>query len=143
MRFFRLLIPVLLVLAWSIPAAAEDTGWRAPLSVEGATTITAEEALKLHEDGVAFIDLRNPRLHARRHVPGAHHLDLKTDFNEKSLAAVAGKDDPVVLYCSGVKCSRSYRATEQALAWGYSKIYFFRGGIVEWKNAGYPMESGN
>jgi rhodanese-related sulfurtransferase len=133
---FTLLFSLLVV--FSLPVVAEDAGWRAPLSVEGATTISAEQAKQLHEQGVAFIDLRNPRLHKRRHIPGAHHLNLKTDFNEAALAAVVGKEEPVVMYCSGVKCSRSYRATEQALGWGFSKVYYFRGGIVDWRDAGYP-----
>jgi rhodanese-related sulfurtransferase len=56
---------------------------------------------------------------------------------------VAKKDQPIVIYCSGVKCSRSYRASEKAVEWGYTKVYYFRGGIVEWKKAGYPVEKGD
>jgi len=142
MNLSRVSILLLILASSMLPAAAEEAGWRAPQHVEGATTIDVMDARELHEQGVAFIDLRNPRLHKRRHIPGAHHLDFKTNFNEASLARVVGKDEPVVMYCSGVKCSRSYRATEQALGWGYRKVFYFRGGIVDWRDAGMPMATG-
>lgn len=122
------------------PVIAANSNYRSPEQVSGATTITAEEAKMLHDNGVAMIDVRNPRLYARRHIPGAYHLDLKTAYNEASVAAIAGKEDPIVIYCSGVKCSRSYRASEQAVSWGYKEVKYFRGGIVDWRNAGYPVE---
>ena len=53
------------------------------------------------------------------------------------------KEQPFIIYCSGVMCSRSYRASEKAVEWGYTKVFYFRGGIVEWKKAGYPVEKGD
>ena len=131
-----------LILAVTAPYLnAANPDYRSPEEVPGTRTITVEEAKKLYDEGVVMIDVRNPRLYARRHIPGAHHLDLKTAYNEAALAALAGKDDAVVIYCSGVKCSRSYRASEQAVSWGYKKVNYFRGGIADWRNAGYPVES--
>jgi len=117
--------------------------YRSPESVEGAITISAEEAKDMYDQGVKFIDVRNPRLYARKHIPGAHHLDLKYVFSEETLDEVAARQEPIIIYCSGVKCSRSYRASEKALSWGFEKVYYFRGGIVDWKNAGYPTEASN
>ena len=91
--------------------------------------------------GVVFIDVRSPRLHSRRHIPGAVHLDLKDTFDEESLAMVAKKDQQLVIYCSGIKCSRSSTASAEAVSWGYTKVHYLRGGIVDWRNAGYPVES--
>jgi len=136
---FASLFFILAVTAPQVNAGNKD--YRSPEEVPGTTTITAEEAKNLYDEGVAIIDVRNPRLYARRHIPGAHHLDLKTAYNEDALAALAGKDDAIVIYCSGVKCSRSYRASEQAVSWGYKKVKYFRGGIVDWRNAGYQVES--
>lgn len=117
--------------------------YRSPEAVEGAITISAEQARVMFDQGAAFIDVRNPRLFARKHIPGAHHLDLKHVYSEETLGKVAARDQPIVIYCSGVKCSRSYRAVEQALNWGYQKVYYFRGGIVDWKKAGNPTETSN
>jgi 3-mercaptopyruvate sulfurtransferase SseA len=30
-----------------------------------------------------------------------------------------------------------------AVSWGFEKVHYFRGGIVDWKNAGYPVETSN
>jgi rhodanese-related sulfurtransferase len=123
------------------PVYAANTQYRSPESIAGATTVTAAEVKALQDAGTAIVDVRNPRLYARRHIPGAHHLDLKDTFNETSLAAVVARDEPVVIYCSGIKCSRSTTASRKAVSWGYEKVYFFRGGIVEWRKAGYPVET--
>jgi rhodanese-related sulfurtransferase len=136
----RALLAMLLMLTALSSAQAE---YRSPETVEGATTISAEQARAMFDQGEAFIDVRNPKLYARKHIPGAHHLDLKYVYSEATLGKVAAKGQPIIIYCSGVKCSRSYRAAEKALSWGYQKVYYFRGGIVDWKKAGYPTETSN
>lgn len=133
-----LAISTLFLFLASAPSRAE---YRAPDSVEGAITTSAEQAKALHDQGVAFIDVRNPRLYARRHIPGAHHLDYKDSFTKESLEAVVGYEEQLVIYCSGVKCSRSSRSAAFAVSWGFKRVHYFRGGIVDWKNAGYPVES--
>ena len=119
---------------------AEESEYRSPESVDGAISTSLEQARALYDQGAVFVDVRNPRLYAKKHIPGAFHLDLKYSFDEEKLAAVATKEQPIVIYCSGVKCSRSYRASEKAVSWGYAKVHYFRGGIVDWKEAGYPVE---
>jgi rhodanese-related sulfurtransferase len=119
-------------------AIAGEEG-ESPLSVSGTESVTTAEAFRLHQAGVAFVDVRNPRLYARRHIPGAHHLDLYTDFSKATLAAIVAPDQPVVLYCSGIKCSRSSTAAEFAVDWGYTGVKYFREGIVGWRDAGHPM----
>ena len=122
--------------------SAEKSEYRSPEQVEGAISTSVIQAKELYDQGAVFIDVRNPRLYAKKHIPGAFHLDLKHDFDEVKLATITKKDQPIVIYCSGVKCSRSYRASAKALSWGYSKVHYFRGGIVDWKKAGYPVAAG-
>lgn len=121
--------------------SAADPNYKAPESVPGAMTIDVKMAEDLHRDGVAFIDVRNPRLYARRHIPGAVHLDLQTRFSAANLRAVVAENQPLVVYCSGVKCSRSSTAVEFAVSWGFSQVKYFRGGIVAWRDAGLAMDS--
>ncbi len=116
--------------------------YRSPEQVEGTITTSLQEARTLFDSGAVFIDVRNPRLYARGHIPGAFHLDLKNAFNEMSVTAIAEKEQAIVIYCSGVKCSRSYHASKKAALWGFRKVHYFRGGIVEWKKAGYPVKTG-
>lgn len=138
----QLATPALVVMTLlAAPQAQSEKNYRSPEGVEGAVTSTADQAKALYDQGVAFIDVRNPRLYARKHIPGAHHLDFKDVFTEQALMAVVDRDDPLLIYCSGVKCSRSSRAAAMAVSWGFTRVHYFRGGIVEWKNAGYPVET--
>jgi rhodanese-related sulfurtransferase len=52
------------------------------------------------------------------------------------------KNAPMMLYCDGTPCWKSYKAAVLAMKNGYRNIYWFRGGYPEWKAAGYPIEAG-
>ncbi len=130
------------LLLLSNPAnAAKNTKYRSPLHVPGATTIDADEARWMFDDGVKFIDVRNPRLFSRGHVPGAFHLDLKYAYTLKALEEVADRNEPIVIYTSNTRCPRAFHASRLALEWGYRKVYYFRNGIVEWRRLGFPEAS--
>lgn len=73
-------------------------------------------------------------------MPRAVHIDLDGAFDETSLGAVAGKDQPVVIYCMGPRCLRSSQAYAQAIAWGLARAHYFRNGFPAWKAAGYLVE---
>jgi len=130
------LIIVLLLLSAAVHTAPE----RAPEQVAGAKTVDVERANSLHARGVIFVDVRAKRLYKRRHIPGAHHLDLRSTFTEQALHGLVAKDEPVVLYCSGIKCTRSSGAATRAVAWGFTRIYYFREGMRGWMRAGLPLE---
>jgi len=122
-------------------AFAGNPNYSAPLHAEGATTVNVNEAEWLYDDGAVFIDTRNPRFFARGHIPGSHHLDMKGGFTRETLAAVARKDQPIVIYSSGESCSRAHKGTVLAVAWGYEKVYYFRGGFVDWRDVDLPLVS--
>ena len=81
---------------------AAKSEYRSPEHVEGAITTSVSEAKKLFDQGVVFIDVRNPRYYAKAHIPNAIHMDFKHNFNEAMLNGVAKKDQSIVIYCSGV-----------------------------------------
>ena len=135
-----LLCMVLWVCMAAGPVSAEDAETSgSPLAVPGAQTVSPAQAYALLLQGVPFIDVRNPRLHARRHIPGAHHLDLSSGFTQSALEAIVDHDKPLVIYCSGRKCRRSSRASGFAVEWGFTQVKYFRDGIVGWRDAGYSL----
>ena len=127
---------ILLLVGTTLTAHAQES----PLTVEGATTITADVAKTLYEKGVPFIDVRTDDLFATSHIPGAIHLELFNAFDETSLVNAASKDKEVVIYCAGPGCKRSSKACIKAVSWGYKKVYYFRGGFPEWRAAGLPTD---
>ena len=130
-----------LMFFFAIPVfAASELVKSTPETVPGATTVDAAAAKKLFEDEAAFVDLRkDPAWNAGR-IPGAIHLDFKTAFSKEALMNEVGTDEAVVFYCSGIRCPRSAKACEKALDWGYTHVYYFRGGFPAWQKAGYPTE---
>lgn len=111
-----------------------------PTSVDGATTVDATKAKELFDQGVVFVDVRKDKDWEAGRIPDAVHIELKQVFSEGSLGGVVAKDQPVVLYCNGPSCMRSSKASEQAVGWGFAKVYYFRDGYPAWKGAGYPVE---
>lgn len=116
--------------------------WQSPLTVAGTATVNLAQARQLHAEGIVFIDVRSPRQYARRHIPGAINLDLKTAFNEQNLLKRVRKDQPFVVYCNGTHCSLSYKASEKAVAWGFSAVKYFREGARAWRLGGNPVQQG-
>lgn len=112
----------------------------APEQVDGAVTVSTKHAQTLMNQGVTFIDVRGVTDYQSSHIQGAKHLDLKLDLTEASLLNVVKKHLPVVFYCNGDMCQRSAKASEKAVAWGWMKVYYYRGGYPDWRKAGLPLE---
>lgn len=135
------ILPLLLVFSTGLYAeSSKSKEWQSPLTVEGTTRISTEEAWDHYNKGTPFIDVRNDRYFNKRHIPGAHHLYVKSGFTEENLLKIAKKDEPVVLYCNGAHCSLSYKAATKAVAWGFTGILYFRDGFRSWRLAGHPFE---
>ena len=112
----------------------------APMHVDGAVTVSTKRAQTLMNRGVTFIDVRRVTNYQSSHIQGSKHLDLKLDLTEAALLSVVKKNQPVVFYCNGDMCQRSAKASEKAAAWGWMKVYYYRGGYPDWKKAGLPLK---
>ena len=109
-------------------------------TVPGAITIDGTKAKALFDKGVVFIDVRNDKDWEAGRLPDAVHLELKNGFSEAAVGQVVKKDQDVVFYCNGPKCLRSSEACGQAVAWGFTKVHYYRLGFPDWKSRGYPVE---
>lgn len=113
----------------------------APLSIDGAAKVSAEEVVKLiyHAPELVIIDSRKDTEYAKGHIEGAVSL-LDTQMTADTLAQfVTSKDTPVLFYCNGARCLRSSNAISKALEWGYRNLFWFRGGWVEWRDKKLPV----
>jgi rhodanese-related sulfurtransferase len=130
---------IALVLLFVSAAMANDT-YLSPQSVSGVTTIDAEQAKVLFDQGAVFIDVRTDAEWEAGRIPNAIHLELHQAFTPTSLGAVAKPDDKIVIYCNGPKCPRSSIAAAHAQTWGFTQVYYFRLGLPAWQAAGYAIE---
>ena len=111
----------------------------APEQVDGAVTVSTRRAKTLMNQGATFIDVRRITDYQSSHIQWSIHLDLKLDLTEAALLAVVKKHQPVVFYCNGDMCQRSALASEKAVFWGWTKVYYYRGGFPDWQKAGLPL----
>jgi rhodanese-related sulfurtransferase len=125
-------------------------GIATPESINGVTRVSAEQVLDLLKQGVTIVDTRSQKEFDSEHVRGAvlaPDLDksLKEDdydVKKDDFSALKNipKDKPVVFMCNGPECWKSYKASRVAHAEGYTKIYWFRGGMPEWREKHLPLE---
>lgn len=56
------------------------------------------------------------------------------------LAGLTGGDraKPMAFFCAGAQCWLSYNAALRAVAAGYTRVYWYRGGIDAWTEAQFP-----
>jgi rhodanese-related sulfurtransferase len=122
-----------------------------PATLAGVTVVTAEQVRRMVEAGVPVIDTRVGNEYADAHVKGATNVPYKEKsgkepaFNAKEdrfdLAKLpADKAAPLIFYCNGPECWKSYKASKVALEAGYAKVQWLRGGFPEWKAKGLPVE---
>ncbi len=123
-----------------VPESGEDTQV-SPSFIPGATSIDVVEAKQLYDRGVTFIDTRPEVDWNTGHVAGAVLLELEKMFTEEALSKLIDPAEEAVIYCQGSRCLRSSKATEEAVVWGFEKIYYFRDGYPAWKTAAFPIES--
>jgi len=145
----RLAAPLLgLVLGFAaIAAQAQVT----PDSIPGVKVVTAEDVEKLMKSGVPVVDARVANEYAEEHVKGARNVPYK-EKSAKSVNFDASQDSfdlsklprdksaPLVFYCNAGECWKSYKATISAQRAGYTNLYWFRGGMPEWKAKKLPTE---
>ncbi|MCU7846376.1 MAG: rhodanese-like domain-containing protein, partial [Candidatus Thiodiazotropha sp. (ex Monitilora ramsayi)] len=134
MRFFALLFFV-----FATASTADDKPY-VPESLPGATVVTAEEAVELilADPNLVVIDARKKSEYLKGHIEGAHNI-LNTTLTLADLEAVSPrKTTPLLIYCNGIRCQRSSDTISKAVNWGYSKIFWFRGGWKEWLEKRLP-----
>lgn len=125
-----------------IPVASPTDGKPfAPESIDGVVIVTAEEAIELILDnpGMPIIDSRKKTEYVKGHIEGAASL-LNTEMTEADMQAIApDRDAAILFYCNGVRCLRSSDAINKVKGWGYSKLFWFRGGWKEWSEKRLPF----
>lgn len=143
---FRVLLGCLLVSGALVATAAET-----PATLAGAKVVAAAEVKKMLDGGTPVIDTRVAAEFAEKAIKGAKSVPYK-EKSAKEVGFDPSKDDfdlskipqdkaaPIVFYCNAGECWKSYKASVAAIKAGYTKVFWFRGGIPEWIAAGLPTQ---
>lgn len=146
----------LLVLTGLLGQAAANPEEALPTSLPGVSVLTAEEIVRAGNNAI-IIDTRPLHDYLAARIPGSLHipykehsprrldydasLDNPQGFLKRLHKFVPHRETPVVFYCNGTACWKSFKSARAALKDGYTQVRWLRGGIVEWQKKNLPTDS--
>ena len=103
--------------------------------------ISLDQAKSFFDNGVLFIDARDEGYFESGHIKGAmkNAFLMELVFNIEQKQA---KSEPLVVYCGDPGCGDSEDLAYDLKDSGFTQLYVFKGGWVEWSAASYPSETG-
>lgn len=132
------------ILSLGLFANAADT----PTSAAGCKVVTADEVQKLMDKKTQLFDVRKAAEYAEEHIKGASSLEYK-EKSKKEVGYNVSEDSfddsklpasGMIFQCNGADCWKSYKSCLWAVSKGKKDVYWFRGGIPEWKSKNLPTE---
>jgi rhodanese-related sulfurtransferase len=136
MKIFALLFAI----ATSTTLVADEKPY-APENMPGTTIVSAEEVIEmvLENPELIVIDSRKKTEYIKGHIEGAINI-VNTELVLEGLELIApDRNRALLFYCNGVRCLRSSDSITRATGWGYTNIFWFRGGWKEWTEKRLPM----
>jgi rhodanese-related sulfurtransferase len=92
---------------------------------------------------VIFLDARSEALYSEGHIAGAMSLpESKFDDVYPTISGLLNPGAHIIVYCQGKDCDESMIVRERLVEMAYKHVDIFLGGWPEWKQAGYPVETG-
>jgi PQQ-dependent catabolism-associated CXXCW motif protein len=129
-----------------------NVGSPTPTSVPGGqrvTTVQVRDAVN-SDPSVLLIDvLVDPHqrtIQGARYVPAAGQPGSFSDTAQtqtaQALQTLTGgnRDRALIFFCAGSACWESYNAVLRARSAGYTRLFWYRGGLASWSAAGLPMQ---
>ena len=109
----------------------------AALGSEPVSTISRDELKAKLDRGDDFklIMALNRWAYDSKHIPRSLHFDTPEE-----LYGAVKPDDEVVVYCSNVDCLSSVALYRDLVRRGYRNVRRYSGGLLEWEDAGLPLE---
>jgi rhodanese-related sulfurtransferase len=98
-------------------------------------TMSTDELARSVEAGAAVvIDVRSDFEFETIHILGAKHVPLarKTLLSELESFRPKRDERPLVFYCNGTTCAKSYRAAEMAEQAGFDNCFVYDAGVFTW-----------
>ena len=105
-----------------------------------AITIDAENLLELYQSipGIKIIDTRFHEDYVLGHIETSRNIPL-SQIDCKTLSKLAkSAEQAMVFYCNGNAGDTSIEAIQIASGCGYKRLFWLRGGFIEWKDKDYP-----
>ncbi|MGD8407984.1 MAG: rhodanese-like domain-containing protein [Thiohalophilus sp.] len=130
MRYLLTLISMLLIMVSSAQANDEFPGRKLYLDVQH---IELADLAKQYDD-VIIVDVRSSYEFDTLHIKKAVNISLSSKDFVQRMQQLRDKnpETPIVTYCNGKTCMKSYKAARKAQQRGVTKVISFDAGIMDW-----------
>ena len=102
--------------------------------------VSIDQAKLFYDEGTLFIDARDEVYYNEGHIKGA----IKNSFLMElifTIESIQSKETPIVVYCGDPGCGDSEDLAYDLKDSGFTRLYVFKGGWLEWSSKGYPSET--
>jgi rhodanese-related sulfurtransferase len=120
-----------------MPASMDQPDPRAALGIVPIRTIERDELKAKLDRGeaVRLVMALNRWAYDAKHIPGSLHFDTPD-----ALYGALRPDDEIIVYCSQNDCLSSVAVYRDLVARGYRNVRRYSGGLMDWEDAGLPLE---
>jgi rhodanese-related sulfurtransferase len=134
-KWFGLAGLMVLVFGFGTSASAASDGFPGRAKFSSVPTIEMNELINKIND-VIIVDTRSEYEFETLRIKDAINIPLGgQNFDEDVLKLRAGTDKPIVFYCNGRTCFKSYEAVAQAQYLKVESTLAFDAGVFEWAKA--------
>jgi rhodanese-related sulfurtransferase len=105
--------------------------------------IDAETLQSLVEaEAAVLLDARPPGDFQQGYIPCATSLPI-SKFKETydTVSHLLSEDKTIICYCEGFNCTDSSMLAMELYKKGFKDIFVYKGGIEEWQQLGFPMQT--
>ncbi len=134
MKFRSLSCGLALLLLFPLLALAQEFPGRA---IYPKLPVIETEALARDFDRYNIVDVRSNYEYDTLHIDGAVNIPLNKPGFARKVLKLMENGKPVVFYCNGHSCYKSYKATRKALRAGLDQVAAYDAGVFDWARA-YP-----
>ena len=104
-----------------------------------ATISTEQLAQRFNDDvGVHVWNVLTDEWFQGELIPGSRRVPGDR-IGEAVRHSTLAKDASIVVYCKGPTCPASRQAAEKLVAFGFTRVEAYEGGLEEWKQAGFGI----
>lgn len=125
---------LLLLSFFPVVAVAADAGNKFPHRDKFKQVAVVElEELNQQRASSIIVDVRSRYEYNTLHIQGAVHVPLHKDKLPVAVKDLRSKSNkPIVFYCNGTTCKKSYEAAELAVKAGVTNVFAYDAGIDAW-----------
>jgi rhodanese-related sulfurtransferase len=140
MKKILVVLPVLFLATIFGTARASDAAFPHRATFKHVPVMEAE-ALRKDLDRVVVVDVRSRYEFETLHIKGALHIALSKEKLPAAAKELRAKSAmPIVFYCNGHSCKKSYEAADLALNAGVTNVHAYDAGLDTWTKQ-YPDKS--